>query len=211
MNSGVLGYNKVKARPGLSPALPCGYAPPNNPAHDRTHPLRGRFRTPQAHGGLPVAAIEPLLTMTTTAPYTIRNKATRPIATLRPTALNALLQARPEASTLALAKLYQDYAQLTGKQLSLDHEQRQLLLHRFGANEQDLWHSAFSQLPHPWFVVKSLFSDGFMRGALSKGLLEDLSVARAFFDMLAQHMGLPVAAAAKSEILTNKPKIEQAG
>lgn len=120
--------------------------------------------------------------------FTIRNKAKTPILTLRPAVLQALLAARPESSSLALAKYCQDYKRVTGKVIHIDHEQNTELLKRFGADETGMWTGAYSKLPAPWFMVERCFVDGFLARQTSKGLLEDLGLAEAFFDMLDAHL-----------------------
>lgn len=120
--------------------------------------------------------------------FTIRNKSTNPILTLRPTVLSALLQARPEASSLVLAKYSKDYKQLTGKAVHVDHEQQQQLLRHYGADSSGQWKSRFATNPAPWFYVEKCFVDGFLNGAISSSLLGDLAIVEAFFDLLERQM-----------------------
>lgn len=117
--------------------------------------------------------------------FTIRQKSTAPIATLKPAVLAQLLNARPEASSLVLTKWKKDYLQLTGKRLSLDWSQKQAILNRYGASESGQWTSLYSQLPAPWYQIQRHFVDGFLQSSLSQGLLKDLEVAQAFYDWLA--------------------------
>lgn len=122
------------------------------------------------------------------AEFTLRNKSTRPILTLRPAIFEALLAARPEASSLVWAKYCQDYQALTGKAVSLDHEQLQALLARYGANAAGTWTSRYASLPVPWYQVERTFVAGFLQRMTSAGLAEDLRLAQAFYDLLDQRL-----------------------
>ena len=122
--------------------------------------------------------------------HTIRNKATNPIVTLRPKTLEAMLAARPESSSLALARFTALYKSLTNKSISLDYDQQQLFLQRYGADSQGAWVSRFSRLPYELLKVMGLFKDGFFRDPNMGGFLQDLAVAELFFDMLENHASL---------------------
>ncbi|MCC5610737.1 hypothetical protein LC612_29330 [Nostoc sp. CHAB 5834] len=119
---------------------------------------------------------------------TIRNKAKSPVFTLRPPVLGALLNARPEASSLVLTKYSKDYKQLTGKSIHLYHEQQLQLLQRYGADSSGMWTSRFSKNPAPWFFVERCFVDGFLKSAISSSLLDNLAIVEAFFDLLERQM-----------------------
>lgn len=116
--------------------------------------------------------------------FTLRNKATQPILSLTPAMLTKLLAARPESAQLVLHKYMQDYRALTGKAPHLDYEQQQELLKRAGANKQGVWTSVYSQLPLPWYQVRSVFTDGFLSRTTSESMSKDLELAEAFYSLL---------------------------
>lgn len=119
--------------------------------------------------------------------FSIRNKRTTPIVTLKKNVLQALLLARPESSSLVLAKYFQDYRRLTGKPIHLDHQQEQQFLQRYGARSDKSWDSSFSNISLPWAAVRSNFVAGFMGRPSTPGLLQDLEVAEAFYQILERH------------------------
>jgi len=116
--------------------------------------------------------------------FTLRNKSTNPILTLTPGMLEKMLGARPESVSLVLAKRIHDYKQVTGKTMSLDHEQNQILLAHAGADARGVWTSRYSQLPFPSSQMRMIFSDGFMLRPNSEGLASDLALAESFFALL---------------------------
>ncbi len=122
--------------------------------------------------------------------HTIRNKTTNPIVTLRPKTLQAMLAARPESSSLTLARFTALYRSLTNKSITLDYDQQQLLLERYDADSQGMWVSRFSKLPYDLLKVVGLFKDGFFRDPNMEGFLHDLTVAEVFYDMLEKHANL---------------------
>jgi hypothetical protein len=121
--------------------------------------------------------------------FTIRNKSTRPILTLKAPVLQALLAARPESSSLVLAKHRQDYKRLTGKDIELDHDQQLELLGRYGADAAGNWTSAYAHLESPWYSVERTFVAGFLARSTSRGFGEDLELAEAFYDLLDCKLG----------------------
>lgn len=116
--------------------------------------------------------------------FTIRNKATRPIVTLKPYVLKALLNARPTSASLVLSKFRRDYEATAGKRATLDHEQLVALLRHYRADERGMWTSPYAKLPMPWFLVEKAFVDGFLSGSVSRGLLDDLGVVESFYGLL---------------------------
>ena len=116
--------------------------------------------------------------------FTIRNKSTRPIVTLRPQFLALMLEARPDSASLVLAKYCKDYKKLTGKEIHLDHDQNLQFLARFGADENGMWTGGYANLPNPWYAVERAFVDGFLARGLSPHLQQELEIAEAFYGML---------------------------
>jgi hypothetical protein len=116
--------------------------------------------------------------------FTIRNKTTHPILSLTPGMLTKMLAARPESVSLVLAKRIQDYKQITGKKLSLDYDQQQILLAHAGADARGTWTSRYAQLPHPLSQVGPVFADGFLLRSISGALSEDLALAESFYALL---------------------------
>ena len=116
--------------------------------------------------------------------HTIRNKAANPIVTLTPQMLEKMLAARPESVSLTLAKFVKDYKQITGKRISVDHVQQQILSKHAGADERGSWSSRYSELPYPQCHLQPIFADGFLSRTSSKGFSEDLVMAEAFFALL---------------------------
>jgi len=125
--------------------------------------------------------------------FTIRNKTTYPIVLLTPGMLAKMLAARPESVSLVLAKLIQDYKQITGKKLSLDCGQQQILLANAGADARGTWISRYAQLPYPLSQVKPIFADGFLLRPSSEGLSEDLALAESFYALLDTQLTLSAA------------------
>lgn len=122
--------------------------------------------------------------------FTIRNKSTHPILTLRPPILAAMLAARPDSSSLVLSKYCRDYKRLTGKEIHIDHEQHLAFLKRYGADTKGTWASPYSTgLGLPWFEVQRVFKDGFLARTISRGFLADLAVAEAFYSLLDARLG----------------------
>ena len=119
---------------------------------------------------------------------TLRNKSREPIVTFKPKVMTALLAARPESSSLTLAKLKRDYQALSGKVLRIDHVQQAQLLTRYGASSLGQWTSEFLALPATLYYVKQFFTDGFLSRTMSTGVLTDLAIAEAFFEMLGHHV-----------------------
>lgn len=116
--------------------------------------------------------------------FTVRNKAKNPIITFTPATLALLLAARPESVSLVLAKLVQDYKTLTGKTLTVDHEQNLQLLAHAGADDKGVWKSRYSGLCGSAAFIRPFFTDGFMRRTVSGELAEDLAIAETFHAML---------------------------
>lgn len=118
------------------------------------------------------------------AEFSIRQKAMNPIYTIKPAVMKAFLAARPESWSLVLAKYKKDYKILTGKTISLDHEQTGQLMAAAGADERGMWTSKYSKLPAEKYLVMRAFQDGFLMGKTSEGLLKDLAIAETFFSLL---------------------------
>ncbi len=117
--------------------------------------------------------------------FSLRNKTSpTPTLTLSKAVMGAMMDARPESSSLVLAKLKKDYLALTGKVFRLDPDQEQALLFRYGATDSGRWVSAFSKLPHPLSTAVNAFVSGFLSGTVSQCLLADLEVAEAFYGLL---------------------------
>ena len=116
--------------------------------------------------------------------YTIRNKSTNPIVTLTSAVMQKAMLARAESVSLALAKLASDYKQLTGKRITLDHEQDMALREKAGANAGGWWKSRYSELPYPLSHIQPTFTDGFLNRTNAGSVLEDLALAEAFFGLL---------------------------
>lgn len=122
--------------------------------------------------------------------FTIRNKSKNPILTLKPAVLQLMLDAEPDVSNLVLARYCRTYKALTGKAISLDHEQTLALLQRYGADKSGMWTSAYAQLPLPWFLVIRNFCDGFLANSAT-GFKEDLEIAAAFYELLKDKVATP--------------------
>jgi len=108
--------------------------------------------------------------------------------TLTPAMLAKMLAARPESVSLVLAKKRHDYKQLTGKTLSIDHEQELALLAHAGADARGTWLNRYSHLPYPLTMVKPIFADGFMLRSMSGSMEEDLTLVESFHALLDAHL-----------------------
>lgn len=118
------------------------------------------------------------------AEYTVRNQKTNPVLTFRARTLDALLSARPEASSLAIEKLRRDYKVLTGREFEIADNQLAQLLRRYGADSAGMWKSAVLGLPPASFEAAVCFRDGFLRRPLSPSVTKSLEVAQAFYELL---------------------------
>ena len=107
---------------------------------------------------------------------------------LTPAMLAKMLAARPESVSLVLAKKCKDYKEITGKALSLDHEQQLALLDHAGADARGTWTSRYSKLPYPLTMVKPIFADGFMLRSMSGSMVEDLELVETFHALLDAHL-----------------------
>ncbi|CAB5514571.1 hypothetical protein LMG26857_03630 [Achromobacter anxifer] len=116
--------------------------------------------------------------------FTVRSKSTQPIMSLTPAMLAKMLAARPESVSLVLAKKIQDYKQLTGKALSLDYGQQQVLLAHAGAGASGMWTNRYTLLPYPLSMVTPIFADGFLRRSLTESMDEDLALVESFHALL---------------------------
>ncbi len=118
--------------------------------------------------------------------HTIRGKsAATPIVSFTPAYLERLLAAGPEATALTLGWFTQQYRQLTGKSLAIDHKQDQVLRERAGADGHGQWTSRFSALSGIDYRLMTTFERGFMAASSGLDLEEALDLACAFYRMLA--------------------------
>lgn len=116
--------------------------------------------------------------------HTIRNKnSPTPIITLSPEFFDLMLNAYPEASSIALAWFRTSYRNLTGKHIHLDHEQKSLLLERYGADSIGLWVSKFSKLELIPYSVLRAFENG-IQSSISHDFETVLSIAEEFYSMM---------------------------
>lgn len=121
--------------------------------------------------------------------YTLRNKSSKnPIITFKKPLLDALLKARPESASLAIAKHLKDYKLLTSKDLHIDYEQKQALLAVAGADDNGMWPSKYSNLSGDLYFVVKAFTDGLLnQSPIHCDISDALRRAELFFDMIDKH------------------------
>ena len=116
--------------------------------------------------------------------HTIRNKSsTTPILSLTPSFLKTAKNCHTESVCLMLAWFQQEYKAATGKKISLDYEQKAILLEKTGMTENGQWHSEFSTLPPAAFKMKVIFEQGLVHKG-SDTLDNILEIAETFYKML---------------------------
>lgn len=120
-----------------------------------------------------------------TKEFTLRNKnSARPIQTLTADVLKTFIESRPESVSLVLCKYKYDYKTLTGKDVTLDFDQQQILKEYVGTNKRGYWVSKYSGLDETYTKIINCFQDGFLKRTISNGLLNDLALVERFFDMI---------------------------
>ena len=117
--------------------------------------------------------------------HTIRNKSTTtPIVTLSPEFLEVLLKARPESASYTLGHFKKSYLALTGNSVVVDHDQQQQLLQRFGADEQGMWKSQYSDQGYSIYAITQAFQDGLLKRSFVVGMDEVLQLCEDFYAMV---------------------------
>lgn len=115
--------------------------------------------------------------------HTVRAKSSpHPIFTLSPKFFALILEAEPEASSLALAWFTKAYSNLTGKTPSLDHEQEAKLLERYGARADGSWTPR--TLPYSLYLIDVLFRDGLLSRTSGMSFEQALDTCTTFYTML---------------------------
>lgn len=118
--------------------------------------------------------------------FTLRNKSTTPILTLRPATLALFLSARPESTALVFNKIKLAYKNLTGKTLSLDYAQTQQLLERANADDRGMWYSKYSGLEGQMPGILECFRIGYLQSSSGYAGVPsvELKLVEAFYDMV---------------------------
>lgn len=96
------------------------------------------------------------------APYTLAYKTSNsPMLTFRPVFWAEMLQASPEAATLAWAKLRYDLKPWYPN-IRLNPDQVVEWNRRIGVDEHGMWTSRYAGLEPPWYRIVHCYTDGLM-------------------------------------------------
>lgn len=121
--------------------------------------------------------------MTVTISYSIRNKSKSPIVTYSKKTMELFLKTRPETVSLVLNYHSNVYKHLTGKSISIDHDQSQILKEYFGWKD-NIWHAKTGDLPYDLWKVNSFFVSGILSTTTGHTLEDVFKVSETFYNML---------------------------
>lgn len=116
--------------------------------------------------------------------HTIRGKLSKtPIMKLTPKFLDMMLASYPEAASIALEWFVVSYRRVSGKGVHFDHDQKTLLLQKYGADSTGVWTSKFSKLDAiPYGIVRE-FETG-LKYSISYDFETVLHIANEFYSMI---------------------------
>jgi hypothetical protein len=117
--------------------------------------------------------------------HTVSNKKTAtPMVTLTPEFFDLLLKARPESASYTLNHFKKSYLTLTGNPILVNPDQQQQLLERFGADEQGIWKSQYSDKGYSIYAITQAFQDGLLKRSFAVDMDEVLRLCEDFYSMV---------------------------